>query len=258
MYSGFSGVKDQERDLEDLREIISKERLPRHVAIIMDGNGRWAQKQGFPRKMGHKRGVKKLKEIVKVVSKLGIEYLTVFAFSTENWKRPKKEVNFLMKLFNRTFENEADELHRQGVRVRVLGRKDELSIDIKDKIDQITEMTADNKVLNLNIALNYGGRAEIVDAAKELATQIKEGNLAIEDITEEEFNKVLYTSELPDPELLIRPSGEKRISNFLLWQLAYTEFWFTSTLWPDFSERELLLAIREYQERERRFGGLEN
>ncbi|SJZ64915.1 undecaprenyl diphosphate synthase [Selenihalanaerobacter shriftii] len=260
MYPGlFNSRKEIETlDIEELRDRVLSRDLPEHIAIIMDGNGRWAKKRGLPRKAGHKNGVRRLKEIVKIVKKLGIKYLTVFAFSTENWERPEKEVNFLMKLFSRTLDNDAKELHEQGVKIRVLGRQKGLPTEIKNKVENIIELTKRNQALNLNIALNYGGRAEIVDATKELITKVQEEVLDLDEIDERILSKELYTKDIPDPQLLIRPSGEMRISNFLLWQLAYTEFWFTSTLWPDFSEEDLLLAIADYQSRERRFGGLKD
>jgi len=258
MHSWFDKLNQQEQDLERLREEVLAGNLPKHIAVIMDGNGRWANEKGLPRTVGHKKGVKKLKEVIKLINKLGIEYLTVFAFSTENWKRPKKEVKFLMKLFNQAFNNELDELHSNGVKVRVLGRREGLPPNIKDKVREITELTKDNQGLNLNIALNYGGRAEIIDAVKSLASEVSDGEIELTEITEERLNNKLYTEGMPDPELLIRSSGELRISNFLLWQLAYTEFYFTDTFWPEFDEKELLLAIAEYQERERRFGGLDD
>jgi undecaprenyl diphosphate synthase len=257
MHSKLSKSNNKKRTLEDLRGIVLNRELPKHIAIIMDGNGRWAQSKRLPRKVGHKRGVKKLKEVIKITNKLGINHLTVFAFSTENWKRPQKEVDFLMKIFEQALDNEVEELDEQGVKIRVLGRRERLPDSIKKKIDQAVDLTKDNQGLNLNIALNYGGRAEIIDATKALVSKVEEGVLDLDDITEEDLSEELYTAEMPDPELLIRPSGEMRISNFLLWQLAYTEFCFTSTPWPDFSEQDLLLAIVNYQERDRRFGGLD-
>ncbi|WP_420832931.1 isoprenyl transferase [Sporohalobacter salinus] len=243
-------------DLKELKKKVLIQKMPEHIAIIMDGNGRWAKERGLSRTAGHKEGMQRLKKIVKVVNDLGIKHLTVFAFSTENWKRPKKEVDFLMKLFHRAFDNEVEELHQSDVKIRVLGQIEGLPRNIKDKIDKVVEMTNKNKSLNLNIALNYGGRSEIIDAAKSLALKVKNGSIKLDDINEEKLGNELYTASIPDPQLLIRPSGEKRISNFLLWQSAYTEFWFTDTYWPDFDERELLEAIADYQERERRFGGL--
>ncbi|MCK8823517.1 isoprenyl transferase [Fuchsiella alkaliacetigena] len=258
MWSNLSKLNKDELNLAELRTNVLAKQLPEHIALIMDGNGRWAQKRDLPRTAGHEKGVERLKETVKIVSELGINHLTVFAFSTENWKRPEEEVNFLMSLFNRTFESDARELHREEVKIRVLGRREGLPTDIRKKIREIWEMTKDNQGLNLNIALNYGGRAEIIDAVKELAVKVKSGVIEPQEITEANFAQELYTQQLPDPELLIRPSGELRISNFLLWQLAYAEFYFTSTLWPDFCEKDLLLAIADYQARERRFGGLKD
>lgn len=231
-------------------------RLPRHVAIIMDGNGRWALRRGLPRVAGHKAGVEALREVVKACLDWGIEVLTVYAFSTENWKRPHAEVEALMRLLVEYLEREVEELHRQGVQIRAIGRLHELPSEAQRELHRAMEYTAGNKRLILNLALNYGGRAELVDACCALAQDVLRGKLALKDISEEVLSNHLYTSGLPDPDLLIRAAGEMRLSNFLLWQSAYTELWVTSTLWPDFRREDLLAALQDYARRERRFGGL--
>lgn len=232
------------------------ENLPSHVAIIMDGNGRWAQKRNMPRVMGHRQGVESLREIVEACLELGIKILTVYAFSTENWKRPKEEVDILMNLLVEYLQKEMTTLHEQGVRIHPIGEISRLPLLAIRELEKAQEKTKDNDRLILNIALNYGGRAEIVQAVKEIAELLKEGKIQPNEITEEMISNHLATRGMPDPDLLIRPSGEYRISNFLLWQIAYTEFWITDTLWPDFRKEHLLEAIRAYQKRERRFGGL--
>ncbi|HHY60974.1 MAG TPA: isoprenyl transferase [Clostridia bacterium] len=230
--------------------------LPRHIAIIMDGNGRWAQKRNMPRAAGHRQGVESLKRIVEACLELGIEILTVYAFSTENWKRPKEEVDILMNLLVEYLQKEIANLEQQGVRICPIGEISKLPATAVRELEEAQERTKHNHRLILNVALNYGGRAEIARAVKEIAQLVREGKISPEDITEDTISDHLTTRGMPDPDLLIRPSGEYRISNFLLWQIAYTEFWFTDTLWPDFSKEDLLEAIRAYQKRERRFGGL--
>lgn len=231
-------------------------KIPRHVAIIMDGNGRWAQKRGMPRTFGHRAGVDALREIVRTASDIGIGVLTAYAFSTENWKRPTEEVNFLMKLFSNFLNSEIDELNNNNVRIRFSGETDELALSLQHKMEEAKRRTADNNGLVLNLAVNYGGRAEIVHAVKIIAEQVANGTLKPEAINDSIIQQHLYTADLPDPDLLIRPSGDLRISNFLLWQSAYTEFWFTDINWPDFKPEHLLQAIVDYQQRDRRFGGL--
>lgn len=223
----------------------------KHIAIIMDGNGRWAKKRSRPRKFGHREGLKALERVAKAANELGIEYLTVFAFSTENWQRPRSEVDFLFQLLRSTVRNEFDKLQQEeDIKIKVIGRIDELEDDIQADIKRIEEVSKDNKGLQLSIAVNYGGRAEIVDALnKALRSEI-------ETIDEEEFNKLLYAPELNDVDLLIRTANERRVSNFLLWQISYAEFYFTSTLWPDFDKIELEKAIDEYNSRKRKFGSL--
>ena len=227
---------------------------PRHVAIIMDGNGRWAKRKGLPKIAGHRAGAKSVEETIKAAREAGIEILTLYTFSTENWKRPKKEVDSLMKLLETYLDKESERLAKKDIRIKAIGRIEGLPEGVRDKIKKIEEKTKDNKGLLLNLALNYGSRPEITDAAKKIAEEVKIGNLSPEDISEEVFEKYLYTKDIPDPDLLIRTSGEMRLSNFLLWQLSYAEIYVTDTLWPDFRKKDLEEAITEYQKRERRYG----
>ncbi|ADU30723.1 isoprenyl transferase [Evansella cellulosilytica] len=235
---------------------IDKDNIPKHIAIIMDGNGRWAKKRGLPRIAGHREGMNVVRKIVKHANHLGVEVLTLYAFSTENWKRPKGEVDFLMRLPELFLNKELPELIKENVKVRLTGTKENLPIHTLRAIDKAIKDTEDNNGLILNFALNYGSRSEIIEAVKKLYSTIDNEGTSIDDITEESLAKYLMTSELDDPDLLIRTSGEIRLSNFMLWQLAYTEFWFTEVLWPDFSEESLEEAIRVYQNRARRYGGL--
>jgi len=240
-----------------LRKKLIKEQLPGHVAIIMDGNGRWAQAKGLPRVFGHRAGMESLREIVKLSSELGIKVLTVYAFSTENWKRPQEEINVLMNLLCEYIQKELDELHRQHVCIRTIGHIEELPSKARSELLRSQKLTANNDGLIFNIALNYGGRLEIVDAARSLAIEAKSGAIDPAAIDEALFGQHLYTADLPDPDLLIRPAGELRVSNFLLWQIAYTEFWSTPAYWPDFQDHTYFLsALVAFQKRERRFGGL--
>ena len=226
--------------------------IPKHVAIIMDGNGRWAQNKNLPRRKGHKEGVNTLKKVAKEASKMGIKFLTVYAFSTENWKRPDSEINFLFNLFENTIKNEIDELKQNNVHTNVIGRKESLPKNLIKQIECLEKKTAEEDDLVLNIAFNYGGRAEIVDSAK----KIIDSKMKAKNLNEEKFSSNLYLNDMPDVELLIRTGGEKRLSNFLLWELAYAELYFTSTLWPDFDKIELEKAIKEYNSRKRKFGSL--
>lgn len=241
---------------ENLLENIDRKKLPRHIAIIMDGNGRWAEKKGLPRTFGHRAGVESLRDVVKACSELGVNILTVYAFSTENWKRPREEVNTLMNLLVEYVHQEIDELCAKGVKVIPLGRINELPPYVRDAVQYAVDRTKENKGLVLNLALNYGGRAELVDAVVKIARAVSKGAIKAEDIREETISSHLYTAGQPEPDLLIRPAGDFRVSNFLLWQMAYTEFWFTPVLWPDFRRTHLFQAIIDYQSRERRFGGL--
>jgi len=220
----------------------------------MDGNGRWARKHGLPRSAGHQRGIKRIKEIVKSASELGIKILTLFAFSTENWQRPKREVDMLMRAFLNFLEKDISELNKNNICFRVIGRGKPLSEELLNKIRQAESLTSSNSGLTVVLALNYGGRTEIVDAAARLFESIQKGAYEISQVSEETFSRFLYAPDLPSPDLLIRTSGELRLSNFLLWQLAYTELYFTKKYWPDFTEDDLIKAIVEYQKRERRFG----
>ncbi|MHB8842063.1 MAG: isoprenyl transferase [Candidatus Aquicultor sp.] len=242
---------------EDLSiEEIKKGLIPRHVAVIMDGNGRWAKKRRQPRLAGHRAGAKAIRSIVEIATEVGVEYLTLYTFSTENWRRPQDEVLGLMELFEEQLEKDLDELDRQGVKIGVIGRLDEVRESTRNAFQRAIERTKDNAKLNLIIALNYSGRAEILDTAKALCAAVKEGK-ETSDFDEEIFSRYMYTSNIPDPELLIRTSGEMRISNFLLWQIAYAEIWITDKLWPDFSKKDFVQAIAEFQTRRRRFGGLD-
>lgn len=230
--------------------------LPKHVAIIMDGNGRWAKNRGMPRIAGHKEGMGVVKRIVSYASDLGVQVLTLYAFSTENWKRPKNEVEFLMKLPVDFLNTYLPELIEKNVQVRTIGDFDVLPPHTKNAVQEAIQRTKDNDGLVLNFALNYGSRFEMVHAVRQIAEKVKEGGLDPSDISEEMFSSELYTSELIEPDLLIRTSGEQRLSNFLLWQLAYAEFWFTEVYWPDFNESHFEKALYDFQNRKRRFGGV--
>lgn len=243
-------------DIDKLKTRIASrpDRIPVHVAIIMDGNGRWAAQRSKPRTFGHEAGVKAVKEVVKASSELGIKYLTLYTFSIENWNRPKDEIDALMSLLSRTTRRELKELIKNDVKLITTGRISGLSVLRRTVLADAVRKTRDNKGLVLNLALNYGGRTEILDAVKAIGNAIKAGMIDVHDIDEELFSNFLYTATLPDPDLLIRTSGEMRISNFLLWQTSYTELHIIDTLWPDFGRRELFEAVLEYQGRERRFG----
>ena len=229
-------------------------RIPAHIAVIMDGNGRWARLRGLPRFRGHSAGMKAVREAIEGCIEAHVPCLTLFAFSQENWNRPAREVASLMTLLERYVRKERDELKRQGVRVKVFGELEKMAQSTQRAIREIEKATAAGTVLDLNLMISYGARAEIVRAARRLAERVKAGELRIEDIDEATFAGELYTASQPDPDLLIRTSGEIRISNFLLWQLAYTEIWFTPVLWPDFRREHLIQAIHDYQKRDRRFG----
>lgn len=230
--------------------------LPEHIAIIPDGNGRWAQKRGLPRSAGHREGSRTLKRIVLLCSGLGIKYLTVYAFSTENWARPKSEVDALMGLLLNYLRNAEKELEGNKVRIRVIGEIKGLPGELQREIKRVETLTASNTGLNLIFALNYGGKDEMVNAVKRISEAVKLGKIKTGDINKEMVSEYLYTKGIPDPDLIIRTSGEKRASNFLLWQSAYSEFWFPEVLWPDFGKAQLLEALKEYQSRKRRYGGI--
>ncbi len=233
-----------------------KEKQLRHVAIIMDGNGRWAKKRGLPRSAGHKRGVETVKQIVTAATECGLPFLTLFSFSSENWSRPKPEIDELMRLMKTFLENEQEELNKSNVRVKMIGAPLDHNTEIYNLIKNAEKTTQGNTGLQLTVAFNYGGRDEIVRATQKLACQIRDGKLQPDEITEQKFESALDTYGLPDPDLLIRTSGEYRISNFLLWQLAYSEFVFLECNWPDFNREQLEQAIEDYFRRDRRFGGL--
>jgi len=230
--------------------------IPKHIGIIMDGNGRWAKKRGLPRSAGHRMGAKTLEQITRDAGHLGVRYLTVYAFSTENWKRPADEVEALMKLLSEYLDDYKRLIGDEDIRVRIIGSYDGLDEEIIAKIKNIEEQTKNNSAITLNMALNYGGRDELVFAARKIAEQVKNGSLVPEDITEKLISENIYTNYMPDPDFIIRPSGEYRLSNFLLWQSAYSEFWYSDILWPDFTRDDLITAICDYQKRNRRFGGV--
>lgn len=231
-------------------------KIPKHVAIILDGNGRWAKKRLLPRNAGHAAGARTVEKIIEDAHDIGIKYLTMYAFSTENWNRPEDEVKALMKLLRSYLEDCIERANKNNMRVRVIGERSRLDEDIVDKINKLEECSKDNTGINFIIALNYGSRDEITRAAKRMAEDCKNGKLYTKDITEKTIDSYLDTAGIPDPDLLIRTSGEIRLSNYLLWQLAYTEFYFTDVLWPDFNKEELKKAIVKYNQRDRRFGGV--
>ncbi len=244
------------QSLEERKEKVKKQAVPEHIAIIMDGNGRWAQKRALPRMMGHHEGMKVVRQITKAANQLGVKALTLYAFSTENWKRPKVEVEFLMKLPEEFLTTFLPELIEENVQVRIMGDKSELPFHTLRAVDKAIHETKDNTGLILNFALNYGSRHEIVKAVQAIAKDVESHNLNPAEINDEVFSSYLMSGSLQDPDLLIRTSGELRLSNFMLWQLAYTEFWFTDVLWPDFKENHLIEAIEAFQNRGRRFGGV--
>ena len=242
------------RKFECTMEEIDKEKLPRHIAIIMDGNGRWAKKKSLNRISGHMKGVDAVREVVTACRELGIKVLTLYAFSIENWRRPKDEVTALMGLLEEYLLKEREEMVQNNIRLCAIGRLEDLPADLLNTLRETIKKTEHCSEMILNLALSYGGRAEILHAAKGIVSDLQKGKMKLEEVTEQRFCQYLWTWGLPDPDLLIRTSGELRISNFLLWQIAYTELYVTETLWPDFDRKELLKAIADYQARERRFG----
>lgn len=240
----------------DLIENIIPEKIPKHIAIIMDGNGRWANEKGQDRLFGHVSGVESVRETVKTGIELGVSYLTLYAFSTENWKRPKEEVDGIMDLLITSIANEIEEFNKNGVRLLTIGEINDLPKQCATSLNNAIELTKENSKLTLILALNYSSKLEINQALKKIAFAVKKDDIAISEITEELIHQYLFTNSIPDPELLIRTGGEYRISNFLLWQIAYSELYFTEIQWPDFRRENLVLAIIEYQNRERRFGML--
>lgn len=246
------------RKPETITEVLQldPDRIPQHVAIIMDGNGRWAQKRALPRTFGHKAGAEVLRSILTEATGIGVKVLTAYAFSTENWRRPNEEVSFLMELFSNYLDNEVEHLVEKQVRLRFIGCKDRLGAELQRRIEIAEHKTATGASIILNLAVDYGGRAEIVHAARQLVQDVQEQRILLDSVDEQLFSNYLFTAGQPDPDLLIRPGGDMRISNFLLWQLAYAELWVTDTLWPDFTPLHLRQAIFDFQNRDRRFGGL--
>lgn len=234
--------------------MIDKRNVPRHIAIIMDGNGRWAKINGLPKIEGHRAGANVVEEIIQGCIEWEVEILSLYTFSTENWQRPKREVNALMGLLGQHLKKNSNKLKENKIKFMVSGKKDDLPRNLQQQIQELMMQTKDNAKLVLNLALNYGGRQDILQAAKSIALKVKQEQLGLSEINEQLFTQHLYTNGLPDPDLLIRTSGERRISNFFLWQLSYSEFYFTSKLWPDFKKQDLTEAILEYQKRQRRFG----
>ena len=256
MLADFTGVIQKGTREESLLGAVAWDRLPRHIAIIMDGNGRWAAQRGHPRVAGHKAGVEAVRAAVDTGARLGLSALTLYAFSTENWKRPRYEIDALMRMLRRYLRLELDEIDRQNIKFQTIGRIGALPENVRKEIRRATEQTARNKGMILSVALNYGGRAEIVDAARAAVRRLLDEGSRPDEITEERIANELYTRNLPELDLLVRTSGELRISNFLLWQSAYSEIYVTETLWPDFRRVHLLEAVLDYQRRDRRFGGL--
>ena len=230
--------------------------IPEHIAIIMDGNGRWAEKRGMPRVAGHKEGISTIVKIVKAAVNCKVKVLTLYAFSTENWKRPKSEVDFILRLPKEFLNIYLPDLIANNVRIETIGDMEKLPSHTREAVQYAIDRTQGNDGLQLNFALNYGSRNEILNAMKEMLVDLNDGKLSLDELDDQHFSRYLNTAGLSDPDLLIRTGGEKRLSNFLLWQLAYTEFWFTDVLWPDFSDKEFLHALEEYQHRKRRYGGL--
>jgi len=235
---------------------VDYENLPVHIGIIMDGNGRWAKKRGLPRSLGHREGAKTLEKITRFAGDIGIRYVTYYAFSTENWKRPTKEVESLMRLMVDYLDDYERLLGGEDIRIRIIGKREGLSDEILEKIKIVEDATKHNSKITMNIAINYGGREDILNAVKKISTAVKSGEMSPDEITEDDINSNLYTYYMPDPDLIIRPSGELRLSNFLMWQSAYSEFWFSDINWPDFTKDDLLRAISDFQKRNRRYGGV--
>jgi undecaprenyl diphosphate synthase len=253
MKENLEGFIEPGSEEEQLVEKIDFSKLPRHVAVIMDGNGRWAKKRNLPRVEGHRAGTESVREIVETCARLGIKYLTLYAFSKENWKRPRKEVATLWRLLEDYLKKEDKVLLENRFRLKVIGQRDEVPVSVQRELERVEHLTKDNDRLTIVLALNYAGRAEIVNSIKRI---LKENDFDIDSLDEEKFSGYLYTAGIPDPDLLIRTSGEQRLSNFLLWQIAYSELWITSEFWPDFRKKHLLQAVVDYQKRERRFGNI--
>jgi undecaprenyl diphosphate synthase len=256
MFKDFVGLIEPGSRDEQLLNQIDFTRLPRHIAVIMDGNGRWAKRRHLPRVAGHRAGVEAVRATVETSARLGIEALTLYAFSVENWKRPPFEIEALMTFLKEYLRKELENIHRNNIRFRTIGRTNELDESVQFELRSAIRKTANNTGMILNVALNYGGRVEMVDAFRKLMEKYQREGRTPESVTEAEIARQLYTADLPDPDLLIRTSGEMRVSNFLLWQIAYAEIYVTDTLWPDFRRPDLFAAIIDYQKRERRYGGL--
>ena len=242
----------------DLKDLIIKDKVPRHIAIIMDGNGRWAQNRGNARIFGHQNGVESVRNAVEAAGELGVEYLTLYAFSTENWNRPRAEVDALMGLMVSAIQNETEELHKNNVRLQAIGELNDLPVSVKNQLQSSIDYTAENTGLTLILALSYSGRWEITSALKRIIEEVQQGKIDPDNIDNCLIESYLNTASIPDPELLIRTSGERRISNFMLWQLAYTELYFAQVFWPDFGKKEFYEAIIDYQRRDRRFGKIKS
>lgn len=249
MLNIFKSKKQENKEFE-----LDMDNIPNHIAIIMDGNGRWAKEQNLPRSMGHKAGMESIRRILKEATRLGVKNLTLYAFSTENWARPKDEVGTIMKLLVTYLNKELKECYENGVKMNLFGDMSKLPEECQKALGNAIETTKNNTKINLNFALNYGGRDEIVRAIKLISSEVKNNKINEEDINEALVEKYLYTKGIPDPDIIIRPSGEQRLSNFLLWQCAYSEFWYANINWPDFKEADLQRAIADYQNRDRRFG----
>lgn len=243
-----------DKDFERINEVKNSGVIPKHIAIIMDGNGRWAKQIGLPRVAGHRQGIKSVREIVEACANLGVEFLTLYTFSTENWQRPKTEVSTLMRLIVKSLKDETDQLHKNNIRLTSIGNLEMLPKEVREELDEAFEKTHKNTKMTLNLALSYSGRWELTNAIKKISADVMSGKTEIENIDEKMISSYLDTSEMPDPELLIRSGGEMRISNFLLWQIAYSEIFVTNVLWPKFKTENLIEAINEFQSRERRFG----
>ncbi|MBS1786126.1 MAG: isoprenyl transferase [Acidobacteria bacterium] len=256
MLQDFSGIIEPGSRDEQLLKQIDFNRLPRHIAVIMDGNGRWANRRFLPRVAGHRAGVEAVRATVDTCARLGIGVLTLYAFSVENWKRPPFEIEALMTFLKEYLRKELDNIHKENIRFQTIGRMNELDESVRIELCSAIRKTADNTGMTLNVALNYGGRVELVDAFRKLMIDCEREGRNPESITETDISRHLYTTDLPDPDLLIRTSGEMRVSNFLLWQIAYSEIYVTNTLWPDFRRPDVFTAIVDYQKRDRRFGGL--
>lgn len=253
MHQNFKNFIEPGSEEEKLLESLDFAKLPRHIAVIMDGNGRWAKRRNLPREEGHKAGAKSVQEVVETCARLGIEYLTLYAFSKENWKRPKAEIAMLWKLLENYLKKEHKVLVKNQLCLKVIGQRSDLPATVRRELQRVENLTKDFKRMTIVLALNYGGRAEIVEAVKKLC---KENSFDVGSLDEKTFASFLFTSDIPDPDLLIRTSGEMRISNFLLWQIAYSEIWITQEYWPDFRKKNLLQALVDYQKRERRFGDI--